>query len=90
MTERRLVHGYTNQSWLDGGLVVKQYQNGDAAQRLQTRDPEWDGSGAAWTLRCRGTRGQAPQPLRSGSRAPKGASGSTVQRGDPAALRRPL
>jgi tRNA A-37 threonylcarbamoyl transferase component Bud32 len=36
MTERRLVHGYTNQSWLDGGLVVKQYQNGDAAERLQT------------------------------------------------------
>ena len=36
MTERRLVHGYTNQSWRDGGLVVKQYQKGGAAQRLQT------------------------------------------------------
>jgi tRNA A-37 threonylcarbamoyl transferase component Bud32 len=36
MTERRLVHGYTNQSWLDGGLVVKQYRNGDAAERMQT------------------------------------------------------
>src|SRR4051812_50155475 len=36
MTERRLVHGYTNQSWRDGGLVIKQYQNGGAAQRVQT------------------------------------------------------
>ncbi len=36
MIERRLVHGYTNQSWLNGGLVVKQYRDGDAAERLQT------------------------------------------------------
>jgi aminoglycoside phosphotransferase (APT) family kinase protein len=36
MTEGRLVHGYTNQLWLNGGLVVKQYQNDDALERLQT------------------------------------------------------
>jgi tRNA A-37 threonylcarbamoyl transferase component Bud32 len=33
--ERRLAHGYTNQSWLDGELVVKQYQGVDAADRLR-------------------------------------------------------
>lgn len=36
MTERPLVHGYTNESWVNDGLVVKQYRNADAAERLQT------------------------------------------------------
>ena len=36
MAERRLAHGYTNESWLDGELVVKQYRHVDAAERLRT------------------------------------------------------
>ena len=36
MAERRLAHGYTNESWLDGELVVKQYGHVDAAERLRT------------------------------------------------------
>ena len=35
MAQRRLAHGYTNHSWLDGDLVVKQYQGVDAAERLR-------------------------------------------------------
>ena len=34
MVEGRLAHGYTNQSWLAGELVVKQYQGVDAGVRL--------------------------------------------------------
>jgi hypothetical protein len=34
VVEGRLAHGYTNQSWLAGELVVKQYQGVDAAVRL--------------------------------------------------------
>jgi len=33
--QRRLAHGYTNQSWLDGELVVKQYEGVDAVERLR-------------------------------------------------------
>ena len=33
---RRLAHGYTNESWLDGELVVKQYRHVDAVERLGT------------------------------------------------------
>lgn len=35
MGQGRLPHGYTNQSWLDGELVVKQYHGVDAAERLR-------------------------------------------------------
>src|SRR5919202_5720508 len=34
VVEGRLAHGYTNQSWLAGELVVKQYQGVDAGVRL--------------------------------------------------------
>jgi aminoglycoside phosphotransferase (APT) family kinase protein len=36
VAERRLAHGYTNESWLDGEIVVKQYRHADAAERLRT------------------------------------------------------
>jgi aminoglycoside phosphotransferase (APT) family kinase protein len=36
VADRRLAHGYTNESWLDGELVVKQYGHVDAAERLRT------------------------------------------------------
>jgi aminoglycoside phosphotransferase (APT) family kinase protein len=36
VADRRLAHGYTNGSWLDGELVVKQYGHVDAAERLRT------------------------------------------------------
>jgi tRNA A-37 threonylcarbamoyl transferase component Bud32 len=35
VAQGRLAHGYTNQSWLDGEFVVKQYEGVDAAERLR-------------------------------------------------------
>jgi aminoglycoside phosphotransferase (APT) family kinase protein len=36
VTERPLAHGYTNESWVNGEFVVKQYRGVDAAERLRT------------------------------------------------------
>jgi tRNA A-37 threonylcarbamoyl transferase component Bud32 len=36
VTGRQLAHGYTNQSWMQDGLVVKQYEGVDALERLHT------------------------------------------------------
>ena len=36
MPARRLPHGYTNASWLDGDRVHKQYVGGDAGARMRT------------------------------------------------------
>lgn len=36
MTDRRLPHGYSNQSWVEQGRVVKQYRGFDAFLRMRT------------------------------------------------------